>query len=292
MSLAGLLTVVDDDPQLQVAVSRAEAGSVAEPASPPGAAADGQATTLAGEDLVAPPTLRPVLAAALAHGAHGGAPRFVLAVTATAREADDLAAALGSFLPPDSVACFPGWETLPHERLSPRSGHRGAADRRAPAARPPGGRRRAERAAGGRGVAGQEPAAADRGRPRRPRAGRAAGRPGLRSRRPARQAGRDRLLPGRHGREPRRDRRAGRHRRRVPAHRGTPAAGRVLRRHGRGDPLLQGRRPAQHRPGRATVFGRRRAASCCSPRRSGSGPRNSPTPTRPWPTSSASWPRG
>ena len=120
MSLAGLLTVVDDDPQLQVAVSRAEAGSVPEPASPPGAAADGQATTLAGEDLVAPPTLRPVLAAALARGAHGSAPRFVLAVTATAREADDLAAALGSFLPPDSVAYFPGWETLPHERLSPR----------------------------------------------------------------------------------------------------------------------------------------------------------------------------
>jgi len=81
MSLAGLLTVVVDDPQLQVAVSRAEAGPVPEPASPPGAAADGQATTLAGEDLVAPPTLRPVLAAALAHGAHGDTPRFVLAVT-------------------------------------------------------------------------------------------------------------------------------------------------------------------------------------------------------------------
>src|SRR5204863_7392924 len=32
-----------------------------------------------------------------------------------------LAAGLGSFLPPDSVAFFPGWETLPHERLSPRS---------------------------------------------------------------------------------------------------------------------------------------------------------------------------
>ena len=119
-ALAGLLTVVDDDPQLLVAVSRAEAAG-AEPAAPPGAAADGPATTLAGEDLVAPPTLRPVLAAALAHGAHGDAPRFVLAVTATAREAEDLAAALGSFLPPDSVACFPGWETLPHERLSPRS---------------------------------------------------------------------------------------------------------------------------------------------------------------------------
>ena len=45
----------------------------------------------------------------------------MLAVTATAREADDLTAALGSLLPAQSVACFPAWETLPHERLSPRS---------------------------------------------------------------------------------------------------------------------------------------------------------------------------
>jgi transcription-repair coupling factor (superfamily II helicase) len=125
MSLAGLLTIVDDDPQLHDAVSRAQddrapAGSGPERGTPPGAAAAGQVTTLAGEDLVAPPTLRPVLAAALARGAQGGAPGFVLAVTATAREADELAAGLGSFLPPDSVAYFPGWETLPHERLSPR----------------------------------------------------------------------------------------------------------------------------------------------------------------------------
>ena len=116
MSLAGLLTIVDDDPQLYGAVSRDQA----ERDSPPGTDADGRLTTPTGEDLVAPPTLRPVLAAALAR-AHGGAPRFVLAVTATAREAEDLTAGLSSFLPPDSVACFPGWETLPHERLSPRS---------------------------------------------------------------------------------------------------------------------------------------------------------------------------
>ena len=125
MSLAGLLTIVDDDPQLHDVVSRAQAGSVPERGTPPGAAGParprhGPATALAGEDLVAPPTLRPVLAAALARGAQGGAPGFVLAVTATAREADELAAGLGSFLPPDSVAYFPGWETLPHERLSPR----------------------------------------------------------------------------------------------------------------------------------------------------------------------------
>ncbi|CCH80286.1 Transcription-repair-coupling factor [Nostocoides japonicum T1-X7] len=45
----------------------------------------------------------------------------MLVVTATTREADDLVAALGCFLGPEAVATFPSWETLPHERLSPRS---------------------------------------------------------------------------------------------------------------------------------------------------------------------------
>ena len=74
MSLAGLLTIVDDDPQLHGAVSRAEAeaDSAAERGSPPGPAQDGLVAALAGEDLVAPPTLRPVLAAALTRpGARG-----------------------------------------------------------------------------------------------------------------------------------------------------------------------------------------------------------------------------
>ncbi len=64
-----------------------------------------------GLDLTAPPALRPFAVAAVA----------VLAVTATSREAEDLVAALGSLLPPEQVAIFPSWETLPHERLSPRS---------------------------------------------------------------------------------------------------------------------------------------------------------------------------
>jgi transcription-repair coupling factor (superfamily II helicase) len=112
MSLAGLLTILDDDPQLHEVVSRAESDTI--PRVGPSAAA------LAGEDLVAPPTLRPVLTAALTRKADG-ADRFVLAVTATAREAEDLTTALGSFLPPGGLAYFPGWETLPHERLSPNS---------------------------------------------------------------------------------------------------------------------------------------------------------------------------
>ncbi|NJP46243.1 transcription-repair coupling factor [Actinacidiphila epipremni] len=68
-------------------------------------------------DLVGPPAARPLAIAALAAKAH----RTVLAVTATGREAEDLAAALRSMLPPDAVAEYPAWETLPHERLSPRS---------------------------------------------------------------------------------------------------------------------------------------------------------------------------
>ncbi|MGW0433031.1 transcription-repair coupling factor [Micromonospora sp. NPDC003197] len=73
-------------------------------------------------DLTAPASLRPfIVAAVAADTAQGGAGRPVLAVTATSREADDLASALGSLLPAGQVAVYPSWETLPHERLSPRS---------------------------------------------------------------------------------------------------------------------------------------------------------------------------
>ncbi|MFF2030181.1 transcription-repair coupling factor [Arthrobacter sp. NPDC058192] len=57
---------------------------------------------------------------ALAEGSSDAAP-VVLAVTATGREAEDLAEALRAYLPAGAVAEFPSWETLPHERLSPRS---------------------------------------------------------------------------------------------------------------------------------------------------------------------------
>ncbi|WP_323100886.1 transcription-repair coupling factor [Intrasporangium sp. YIM S08009] len=76
-------------------------------------------------DVSASDGTRPFLVSALAvradavHGGPGAAP--VVVVTATTREAEDLASALGSFLPADRVAVFPSWETLPHERLSPRS---------------------------------------------------------------------------------------------------------------------------------------------------------------------------
>ncbi|HVV77050.1 MAG TPA: transcription-repair coupling factor [Mycobacteriales bacterium] len=67
-------------------------------------------------DVSGPPGLRPF---AIASVAASGRP--VLAVTATERESQDLVAALGSLLPPEQVVDFPAWETLPHERLSPRA---------------------------------------------------------------------------------------------------------------------------------------------------------------------------
>jgi transcription-repair coupling factor (superfamily II helicase) len=65
--------------------------------------------------LQGPAALRPFVARAVAEAS------TVLAVTSTAREADDLAADLGVLLGDGAVAVYPAWETLPHERLSPRS---------------------------------------------------------------------------------------------------------------------------------------------------------------------------
>ncbi|QLY32588.1 transcription-repair coupling factor [Nocardia huaxiensis] len=74
-----------------------------------------QVTNLIGRDsamLVAPSAVRPFVAASIA----GQKPLVV--VTATGREADDLTVELTEILG-DTVALFPSWETLPHERLSP-----------------------------------------------------------------------------------------------------------------------------------------------------------------------------
>ncbi|RRO15489.1 transcription-repair coupling factor [Saccharopolyspora rhizosphaerae] len=64
-----------------------------------------------------PAAARPLTAAALS----AGADRTVLLVTATGREAEEAAAATADLLGPDCVEVFPSWETLPHERLSPRA---------------------------------------------------------------------------------------------------------------------------------------------------------------------------
>ncbi|MER7275397.1 transcription-repair coupling factor [Dactylosporangium sp. NPDC000244] len=97
MKLAGLTDAVLADPALARARDLARAGHSDQ------------------VDLTGPPALRAFVAAAVA------GERPVLAVTATGREAEDLAAALTCLLEPDTVAVYPSWETLPHERLSPRS---------------------------------------------------------------------------------------------------------------------------------------------------------------------------
>jgi transcription-repair coupling factor (superfamily II helicase) len=96
--LSGLLDLVLPDPALRGVIERAGAPLL---------------------ELQGPVASRQLVAAALA--AKNGADRPVLVVTATGREADELTASLSALLGTDAVADFPSWETLPHERLSPRA---------------------------------------------------------------------------------------------------------------------------------------------------------------------------
>ncbi|MDN5771360.1 MAG: transcription-repair coupling factor, partial [Microlunatus sp.] len=85
---------------------------------------DARSRTQTALDLTSPPAMRPLLAAAVAASADhddGGRGRPVLLVTSTFREAENLAAACRSLLGEEQVVYYPAWETLPHERLSPRS---------------------------------------------------------------------------------------------------------------------------------------------------------------------------
>jgi transcription-repair coupling factor (superfamily II helicase) len=68
-----------------------------------------------GAHIQAPATAAPALVARSV----GQAP--VLVVTATGADAEAFAQAMGAYTDPATVALFPSWETLPHERLSPRS---------------------------------------------------------------------------------------------------------------------------------------------------------------------------
>jgi transcription-repair coupling factor (superfamily II helicase) len=73
-------------------------------------------------DVTAPAPMRPLIAAALSAPAErSGSGRPVLLVSSTFREAEELTAALQSLIGEQAVAYYPAWETLPHERLSPRS---------------------------------------------------------------------------------------------------------------------------------------------------------------------------
>ncbi|GAA1627059.1 transcription-repair coupling factor [Georgenia ruanii] len=101
MKLTGLLPLLRTDPAVESATEMAR-----QPVLAP------QVVVNAAVGVRAP------LVAELTAGERG---RPVVVVTATGREADEAADALRNFLPDDAVAVFPAWETLPHERLSPRS---------------------------------------------------------------------------------------------------------------------------------------------------------------------------
>ena len=97
MSIAGLADLVLREPALAAAMEEARAG----------------VTSL---DLTGPQALRPFVVKGLVD-----AGRTVLVVASTVREAEDLTEELQDLVDPHSVVFYPAWETLPHERLSPRS---------------------------------------------------------------------------------------------------------------------------------------------------------------------------
>ncbi len=99
MTLSGLVELVASDPTIARAVADARLGR-------PRAL-----------DLTAPEALRPALVAALS----AGTGRTNLLITSTYREAEAATSSLQSLLGDEAVAYYPAWETLPHERLSPRS---------------------------------------------------------------------------------------------------------------------------------------------------------------------------
>ena len=95
MDLTGLLPVLSRDPGFAAALERVPGRGMLSITIPVGVRA-------------------PFVARAAEH-------RPIVIVTATTREADEAAFALRSYLPEHAVVVFPAWETLPHERLSPRA---------------------------------------------------------------------------------------------------------------------------------------------------------------------------
>ncbi|PKQ24016.1 MAG: transcription-repair coupling factor [Actinobacteria bacterium HGW-Actinobacteria-5] len=99
MILSGLVDLVGSEPVLAEAIGDSRSGR------------------LPAFDLTLADAARPLFLAALA----GQSRRPLLVVTSTYREAESMTAALASLLGEEAVAYYPAWETLPHERLSPRS---------------------------------------------------------------------------------------------------------------------------------------------------------------------------
>ena len=215
--MAGLVELFGTDPTVAACLDAATAG----------------ARTL---DVTIPDAARPLLVAALS--ARTEAP--LLLVTSTFREAENAVAVLGSLLSPDEVAYYPAWETLPHERLSPRSDTVG---RRLTVLR---------RLLGNDELPTPRVVVAPVRAVLQPQVA------GLGKLLPVRLvAGEDYeitevaralvdagLPPGRPGRTTGRVLRPRRHRGRLPAHQRASGPDRLLRRHHRGDPTLLGRRSA------------------------------------------------
>ncbi|TQL01426.1 transcription-repair coupling factor [Cellulomonas sp. SLBN-39] len=105
MDLTGLLPALLADPAAAEALASVRARGALDVVGPAGAR----------------PPLLAALAGATAPGGTASAGRPLVVVTATGRDADELASALRCYLGADDVAVLPSWETLPHERLSPRS---------------------------------------------------------------------------------------------------------------------------------------------------------------------------
>ena len=108
MTLAGLLSAFERVPGATQVVEAAAA-------APSPAARDLRIRAVA----AVRPFLVGTVGRALAPGDPAVPAPLCLAVTATAREAEDLAWSVEDLLGPGAAAEFPAWETLPHERLSP-----------------------------------------------------------------------------------------------------------------------------------------------------------------------------
>lgn len=98
MNLRGLIDTIGRDPGIAEATEQAHAGVDA-------------------LDITGPSSVRSLLCCELVASTH----RPLLVVASTFREAEAFTDELSGLLGEDAVSYYPAWETLPHERLSPRS---------------------------------------------------------------------------------------------------------------------------------------------------------------------------
>ena len=123
MDLRPLLSLISSDPALAVAL--AEGGGQRDISMPRGMVPPALALFASGSAPHAarptPDSARPTPDSARSTPDSARSTPLHVAVTATGRGAEELQGALRAYLPREAVDVFPSWETLPHERLSPRS---------------------------------------------------------------------------------------------------------------------------------------------------------------------------